>query len=114
MCRELRLANRLAARLNALICTAQSDVVLPAIPPKVRGKALRLSDAVVRQRQLAFKEYIEAAVAAVVAAQRAKLKVLEPPPPPAAGFKMRRPNAKKTEVADIAAASAVLQRFLAE
>eukprot|EP01044_Picomonas_judraskeda_P042647 COSAG03_NODE_22048_length_296_cov_0.604061_1_plen_37_part_10 len=30
-----RQMHRLAARLNALICTAQSDVVLPAIPPKV-------------------------------------------------------------------------------
>ena len=107
--------HRLSRRLDSFITTTQSDVVLPALPPKLRGSA-RLSAAVVSQRQHAFREYIEAAVAAVVAAQQ----TLQNPTAQALAAsqggrsKMRKPRKVKNKVSDTERASAVLRRFLIE
>ena len=103
--RQLR---RLSRRLDSLLD-------LPILPPKVRKKSSRLSTAVVSQRQSAFREYIEAAVAAVVASRQAfhERKVPEPAASGARRFMMRRPKAK-TNVPNVEAASAALQRFLTE
>ena len=86
--------HKLSRQLQSLL---QSE--LPNLPPKLRGAA-RLSATVISQRQAAFREFIEAAIAAVAAPQEPN------------GNSGSRKLKRKGKRPDVDAASARLQRFL--